>query len=60
MVSYEEYRIFGEPLPLEEIASYNIDDVRALAFVAEWLLRSLSALPAPGGLEGIDKQNPSG
>jgi len=50
----EEYRAFGELLPLEEITRYNIEDVRALAFVAEWLLRSLSALPFPGDLEGED------
>jgi len=49
---YEEYRAFGEPLPLEEISRYNIEDVRALAFVAEQLLRSLPASPVPGDPEG--------
>jgi len=39
-------------LPLEEIARYNIEDVRALAFVVERLLRSLPASLAPGDLEG--------
>jgi Icc-related predicted phosphoesterase/uncharacterized protein YprB with RNaseH-like and TPR domain len=36
---YEEYRNFGDPLPLEEIARYNIEDARALAFIAERLLQ---------------------
>lgn len=48
---YEEYRAFGEPLPLGEIARYNIEDVRALALVAERLLRSLSASPVTGNPE---------
>ena len=34
---YEEYRAFGEPLPIEEIARYNVEDVRALACVAQRL-----------------------
>jgi len=34
---YEEYRAFGEPLPIEEIARYNVEDVRALVCVAERL-----------------------
>jgi uncharacterized protein YprB with RNaseH-like and TPR domain len=34
---YEEYRAFSEPLPVEEIARYNVEDVRALACVAERL-----------------------
>jgi Icc-related predicted phosphoesterase/uncharacterized protein YprB with RNaseH-like and TPR domain len=49
---YEEYRVFGEPLPLEEIARYNVEDVQALAFVAEWLLQSLSEATIPDHLEG--------
>ncbi len=49
---YEEYRAFSEPLPLEEIALYNVEDVRALALVAERLLRSLPVSLAPGDLEG--------
>ncbi len=49
---YEEYRAFGEPLPLEEIALYNVEDVRALALVAGRLLRSLPKSPAPGDLDG--------
>ncbi|BCL79668.1 hypothetical protein ccbrp13_21330 [Ktedonobacteria bacterium brp13] len=36
---YEEYRASGEPLPFEEIARYNVEDVRALALVAERLLQ---------------------
>ena len=49
---YEEYRAFGEPLPLEEIARYNVEDVQALALVAERLLQSLPSSLAPGDLEG--------
>ncbi len=49
---YEEYRAFGEPLPLEEIARYNVEDVRALALVAERLLRPLPVSLALGDLEG--------
>lgn len=33
---YEEYCKWQSPLPIEEIARYNLDDVRALAFVAQW------------------------
>jgi Icc-related predicted phosphoesterase/uncharacterized protein YprB with RNaseH-like and TPR domain len=33
---YEEYRRQGVTLPIEEIARYNLEDVQALAFVAEW------------------------
>ncbi len=51
---YQEYCVFGEPLPLEEIARYNVEDVRALAFVAERLLRSLPTSPIPGDPGGED------
>ena len=50
----EEYRAFGEPLPLEEIARYNVEDVRALAFVAGRLLRSLPVALVPGDPEEED------
>jgi predicted RecB family nuclease len=44
---YEEYRAFCEPLPLEQIARYNVEDVQALAFVAERLLQLISAPSYP-------------
>jgi len=40
------------PFPLEEIARYNVEDVQALALVAERLLQSLPSSLAPGDLEG--------
>ena len=47
---YEEYRAFGEPLPVEEIARYNVEDVRALVCVAERLkLPGVKDITAYGG-----------
>ena len=47
---YEEYRAFGEPLPIEEIARYNVEDVRALATTAERLKRpGVKDITAYGG-----------
>ncbi len=56
---YEEYRAFGDPLPLDEISRYNVEDVRALAFVTERLLRSLPDVPVPGKPEEEGRQNSS-
>lgn len=36
-LKYEEYCRWRSPLPIDEIARYNADDVRALMFVADWI-----------------------
>ncbi|WP_376796589.1 ribonuclease H-like domain-containing protein [Thermogemmatispora sp.] len=46
---YEEYRTFGEPLPVELIARYNAEDVLALAHVTRYLLSTLPASTASPG-----------
>ncbi|MBE3566143.1 MAG: ribonuclease H-like domain-containing protein [Thermogemmatispora sp.] len=35
---YEEYRVYGEPLPVETLMGYNAEDVLALAHVMQYLL----------------------
>ncbi|RAQ98389.1 ribonuclease H-like domain-containing protein [Thermogemmatispora tikiterensis] len=35
---YEEYRTYGEPLPVETLMGYNAEDVLALAHVMQYLL----------------------
>ncbi len=46
----EEYRAFGEPLPIEEIARYNVEDMRTLACVAERLKQpGIKDITAYGG-----------
>jgi hypothetical protein len=40
---YEEYRAFGEPLPVELLTQYNAEDVLALAHLTRVLLSTLPA-----------------
>ncbi len=40
---YEEYCRQGVALPIEEIARYNGEDVRALAFVVEWARKNAAS-----------------
>lgn len=44
-LAYELYRRYGEPLPMETIARYNANDVRALEHVVTWFARNGASLP---------------
>lgn len=45
-MAYERYRAYGDPVPLEEIESYNADDVSAVHAVLEWARHSTAELAA--------------